>query len=95
MAINALGYIGIRSDLLEDWSQFAGGLLGMQRVDRAGKQLAFRMDDRMQRLIVADEPGETLAFCGLGGRKSRRSGWLCRPSRNSRHTGSPRHGRSM
>lgn len=64
MAINALGYIGIRSDLLEDWSQFASGLLGMQRVDRAGKQLAFRMDDRMQRLIVADEAGETLAFMG-------------------------------
>lgn len=64
MAINALGYLGIRSDRLDDWSSFAGGLLGMQRIDRAGRQMAFRMDDRMQRLIVADEPGETLAFMG-------------------------------
>lgn len=64
MAINALGYIGVRSDKLEDWADFASKLLGMQRMDRGGKQLAFRMDDRMQRLIVTDEPGETLAYMG-------------------------------
>ena len=64
MAITALGYIGVRSDRLEDWGNFAGRLLGMQRIDRAAGQLAFRMDDRMQRLIVSDEPGETLAFMG-------------------------------
>lgn len=64
MAINALGYLGIRSDRLEDWSDFAGRLLAMQRIDRGGKALAFRMDDRRQRLIVSDEPGETLAFMG-------------------------------
>lgn len=64
MAINALGYIGVRSDKLEDWADFAGKLLGMQRMDRGGKQLAFRMDDRMQRLIITDEPGETLAYMG-------------------------------
>lgn len=64
MAITALGYLGIRSDLRDDWSAFAGGLLGMQEVDRAGKTIAFRMDDRKQRLVVSDEPGETLAFMG-------------------------------
>ena len=64
MAINALGYLGIRSDRLSDWSAFAGQLLGMQEVDRGGKVLAFRMDDRKQRLVVSDEPGETLAFIG-------------------------------
>ena len=64
MAICALGYLGIRSDRLDDWSDFAGGLLGMQRVDRAGKAVAFRMDDQVQRLLVSDEPGETLAFMG-------------------------------
>ena len=62
--ITALGYIGIRSDRLADWSTFASGLLGMQRIDRAGKQCAFRMDDRHQRLIVSDEPGDTLACLG-------------------------------
>jgi len=65
MSVNALGYIGIRSDRLDDWSDFAGGLLGMQKVDRGGKALSFRMDDQMQRLLVSDEPGETLAFLGF------------------------------
>lgn len=64
MAINALGYIGIRSDKLSDWSDFAGGLLGMQRIDRSSRELAFRMDDRMQRLFIMNEPGETLSCMG-------------------------------
>ncbi len=64
MAICALGYLGIRSDRLEDWDDFAGKLLGMQSLDRGGKALAFRMDDHRQRLVVSDEPGETLAFMG-------------------------------
>ena len=36
----------------------------MQKIDRGGKVMAFRMDDRVQRLLVSDEPGETLAFMG-------------------------------
>ena len=64
MAIKALAYIGIRSDRLDDWSDFAGVLLGMQKVDQAGKTMAFRMDDLKQRLVVSNEPGETLAFMG-------------------------------
>lgn len=64
MAINALGYIGIRSDKLSDWNDFAGGLLGMQCIERASNELAFRMDDRMQRLFVMNEPGETLSCMG-------------------------------
>ncbi len=64
MAISALGYLGIRSDRLDDWSDFAGSLLGMQQIDRAGQSLVFRMDDRKQRLVVSNEPGDTLAFMG-------------------------------
>ena len=64
MAICALGYLGVRSDRLDDWSDFAGSLLGMQRLDRGGKAVAFRMDNQVQRLLVSDEPGETLAFMG-------------------------------
>ena len=64
MAITALSYLGVRSGRLEDWSAFACSLLGMQKVDGAGKALAFRMDDRRQRLVVSDEPGEALAFMG-------------------------------
>lgn len=64
MAVTALGYLGVRSEKLDDWSYFAGRLLGMQRIDRSRKTMAFRMDDREQRLIVADEPGDSLAFMG-------------------------------
>ncbi len=64
MAICALGYLGVRSDNLEDWSDFAGQLLGMQKVDRGGRNLSFRMDDRKQRFVVADEPGDAIAFIG-------------------------------
>lgn len=64
MQITSLGYLGIRSDRLEDWSAFAGGILGMQKTDHAGRQASFRMDDHIQRLVVSDEPGETLAFIG-------------------------------
>ncbi|HUS95655.1 MAG TPA: VOC family protein [Hyphomicrobiaceae bacterium] len=64
MAINALGYLGIRSDRLDDWSAFAGQLLGMQEIDKGGQSLAFRMDDRKQRLVVSTEPGDALAFMG-------------------------------
>ena len=52
MAIQALGYLGIGSTKLDDWSDFASGVLGMQAVDRGGRMRAFRMDDRKQRLIV-------------------------------------------
>jgi len=64
MDIKALGYLGIRTDRLNDWSDYATGLLGMQSVDGAATQRAFRMDDRRQRLVVSDEPGEPLAFMG-------------------------------
>lgn len=64
MPINALGYLGVHSDKLDDWSAFAGRLLGMQKIDRSGKALAFRMDDRQQRLLVSGEAGDTLAFMG-------------------------------
>jgi len=64
MVISSLGYLGVHSDRLEDWSRFAGGLLGMQEVDRGGRVLSFRMDDRKQRFVVSGEPGDELAFMG-------------------------------
>lgn len=64
MPVTALGYIGIRSDKLEDWSDFAVKLLGMQKVNRSAGTLSFRMDDKVQRLIISDEPGDTMSFMG-------------------------------
>ena len=52
MEIQALGYLGIGTGKLDDWSDFATGWLGMQAVDRGAGVRAFRMDDRKQRLVV-------------------------------------------
>lgn len=64
MSIESLAYIGVRSADLDGWSEFASSLLGMQCLDRAGSTLAMRMDDHAQRLVVSNEPGETIAFIG-------------------------------
>ena len=64
MSIVALGYMGIRSQGLADWSDYAGRLLGMQKVDSGGGSMAFRMDDWRQRLVVIDEGGDEFAFMG-------------------------------
>jgi len=52
MSIQSLGYIAIGSDKLDEWSDYATGFLGMQRVERGNAAVAFRMDDRAQRLLV-------------------------------------------
>jgi 2,3-dihydroxybiphenyl 1,2-dioxygenase len=64
MELISLGYIGVNSSRLEDWSSYATTLLGMQQVDAAGGVRAFRMDDRRQRLVVTDTGDEGLAFLG-------------------------------
>jgi len=52
MEIQALGYLGIGTAKLDDWSDYATGWLGMQAVDRGAGVRAFRMDDRRQRLVI-------------------------------------------
>jgi 2,3-dihydroxybiphenyl 1,2-dioxygenase len=64
MEITALGYIGIGSSQLDQWSRMATGLLGMQQVDHGGSMRAFRMDDRKQRLIVDGRSDAGLAVMG-------------------------------
>ncbi|MEW6640357.1 MAG: VOC family protein [Pseudomonadota bacterium] len=64
MEISALGYVGIQSSKLDDWSRMATGLLGMQQVDRGAQVRAFRMDDRKQRLIVDGAGDAGLAVMG-------------------------------
>tara|TARA_B100001250_G_scaffold338783_1_gene305934 strand:- start:174 stop:1148 length:975 start_codon:yes stop_codon:yes gene_type:complete len=64
MAINALSYIGVNSDRIEDWSDYSQKYLGMQRVDRAKGTLSFRMDDQKQRLAITGDTGDSLAFIG-------------------------------
>src|SRR5580658_11006441 len=60
----ALGYVGVRAKDLGDWASYGTGLLGLQRIDRSRSTLAFRMDDRKQRLIVNADGGEGIGFFG-------------------------------
>lgn len=52
MTIQGLGYLGVGTDRLDDWTDFASNHLGMQPVDRGAGVRAFRMDDRKQRLVI-------------------------------------------
>ena len=52
MPIQALGYAGFGSTALDDWRQFGTGLVGLQAVERGNSLLAFRMDDRKQRIVI-------------------------------------------
>jgi 2,3-dihydroxybiphenyl 1,2-dioxygenase len=60
----ALGYVGVRAKDLGDWASYGSGLLGLQRVDKSRSTLAFRMDDRKQRIIVDADGGEGIGFFG-------------------------------
>jgi hypothetical protein len=52
MPVQALGYAGFGSAALDDWRQFGTGLVGLQAVERSPSLLAFRMDDRKQRIVI-------------------------------------------
>ena len=64
MELQSLGYVGVTTDRLDDWAGFAGGLLGMQVLERGKGSLALRMDDRRQRLIVDQDRGNGCQFFG-------------------------------
>ncbi len=66
MALDSLGYFGVRARSLDDWSQFAVKFLGLQLVERSRKSMTFRMDDRRQRIVVHEDDagGERAAFLG-------------------------------
>jgi len=64
MAIQGLGYAGFGSDALDDWRQFGTGLVGLQAVERGPSLLAFRMDDRKQRIVIDRTMPEGARFFG-------------------------------
>ncbi len=64
MALLGLGYAGFGSDKLDDWRQFGTGLVGFQAVERSPSLLAFRMDDRKQRIVIDRAMGEGARFFG-------------------------------
>jgi 2,3-dihydroxybiphenyl 1,2-dioxygenase len=64
MQIQALGYIGVAAQGLDDWAHFGTRFLGMQQVDRTQKCMALRMDDRKQRVIIEDHGRNGLGYLG-------------------------------
>lgn len=62
--LQALGYVGFGSSALDDWRQFGTRLVGLQAVERSASLLAFRMDDRKQRLVVDRALPEGQRFFG-------------------------------
>ena len=64
MALQALGYVGFGSAALQDWRQFGTRLVGLQAVERSPALLAFRMDDRKQRIMVDRSMAEDQRFFG-------------------------------
>ena len=64
MSTQALGYVGIRAKDLDVWGAYGSGLLGLQRIDKSRSSIAFRMDDRKQRIIVDSDGGEGIGFFG-------------------------------
>jgi 2,3-dihydroxybiphenyl 1,2-dioxygenase len=64
MQIQALGYIGVAAQGLDDWANFGTRFLGMQLVDRTAKRMAMRMDDRKQRVIIEDHGRNGLGYIG-------------------------------
>jgi 2,3-dihydroxybiphenyl 1,2-dioxygenase len=64
MTLQALGYVGFGSSALDDWRRFGTGLVGLQAVERSSSLLAFRMDDRKQRIVVDRSLPEGERFFG-------------------------------
>ena len=62
--IRGLGYAGFGSSALEDWRQFGTNMVGFQAVERGNSLLAFRMDDRKQRVVIDRAMGEGARFFG-------------------------------
>ena len=71
MSVQALGYIGLRAKELGDWQKFGSDFLGLQRVDKTRTAMAFRMDDRKQRVIIDADGGQGIGYFGweVGGRR--------------------------
>jgi hypothetical protein len=64
MAVQALGYLGIGTQDIDEWSDFATPRLGLQLVDRGVSRRAFRVDDRRRRVVVEKERPDAERFFG-------------------------------
>ena len=63
--IQALGYLGLRSNNLDDWPAFAGGVLGMQVISDGPDRMRLRMDEKAQRYFISRSDAPALDFVGF------------------------------
>src|SRR5690606_29081031 len=64
MQPQALGYVGFRAGDLSEWRTYGTRHLGFQLVDRSSGSVAFRMDDRKQRVVIEADGGQGIKFVG-------------------------------
>jgi 2,3-dihydroxybiphenyl 1,2-dioxygenase len=64
MRVLGLGYVGVSAKDLGDWRDYGTRHLGFQVVDRAGSSVAFRMDDRTQRVVAEADGGQGVKYLG-------------------------------
>ncbi|MGY3621283.1 VOC family protein [Bradyrhizobium sp. USDA 10063] len=64
MGLLGLGYAGFGAAELDDWREFGTTLVGLQAVERGNSLLAFRMDDRKQRIVIDPAAPEGSRFFG-------------------------------
>jgi len=70
MAIQSLGYLGVSSNLTDEWQRFACEVMGLEDVsERLGAgsgsgERYFKLDDHPYRLFIAPGETETLSVCG-------------------------------
>ncbi|MBX9824966.1 MAG: VOC family protein [Xanthobacteraceae bacterium] len=64
MDITSLGYFGVGARDLEGWRNFGTHLVGLQPIDKSRSLLAFRMDDRKQRIVIDRSLPEGARFFG-------------------------------
>lgn len=62
--ISNLGYVVINSNKLDEWRDYATGILGMQLGYETGSSIGFRMDEFAHRLIVQEGDEEDMSAIG-------------------------------
>lgn len=64
MSLHTLSYVGFNATDLDDWRQYATGVLGMQVVDQTGDTLRLRMDEKHHRFAIHRSAAPGFAYSG-------------------------------
>src|SRR5882672_519241 len=65
MSVQGLGYIGVDARDFEAWRRFGTEVFAMQVVERGPDALAWRLDDRCQRVLIQHADRDGPAFFGF------------------------------